>query len=486
MISGIVAVYGILLLYVLVPSAQYYLRWLKKTTSQKTTKKEHWRHLWPSLFSAVLIVCQKLFTFFYIWTCEEFHSFEEEHLTWYIILVLLWIIVLIRLFFAVFRSEEDFPFSPWLLLFIDVFSAAFWMSRISDGFEPLRQYLPIGSRPATSAGNAKLICLILMRIFAAFSVMLSVGLAWYHFRREKNSRVPISLRLQAIAVGFFSVMIPWGISLYLGINNHPAEPDFGKPVIQIELRDLNDNTLTVYECDLDAHMRTEDPFESDPLEILTGRNVYEKGYFNWNTVSELDDPVFMDADGNDLPIDAVSKRLLRKLDQKPGYSIGVRFIRVGELAFLETEIQDGLWRPFRLYGYDGERFILLATYDTKELTKLAVLAPDAFAPPEQNAFAPVGFHGGKWYSSADHKYITNDREEDGTIIIEIRDAKTDEIVASFETVRSRDYHGYQWERDAIRLWIWSGDIGTVCYAPDDKGNWIQDEDAVLPGYMLSD
>ena len=72
------------------------------------------------------------------------------------------------------------------------------------------------------------------------------------------------------------------------------------------------------------------------------------------------------------------------------------------------------------------------------------------------------------------------------IIIEIRDAKTDEIVASYKTVRSRDYHGYQWERDASRLWIWSGDIGTVCYAPDDKGNWIQDEDAVLPGYMLSD
>ena len=484
MMSGIVAVYVFLLLYVLVPSTQYYLRWLKKTKGQKTTKKEHWRHIWPSLFSAVLIVCQKLFMLGYIMICQDFHSFSEEMLPWYIILVLLWIIVLIRLFFAVFRDEEEFPFSPALLLFIDGLSAVFWMLQVSDGLEPLRQYLPIGSRPATTVGIGKLICLILIRVFAALSVMLSVGLAWYHFRRRKKNCALKHLRLQAIAVGFFSVMIPWGISLYSGMNSRPAE--FGKPVVQIELRDLNDNTLTVYECDLDAHMRSADPFESDPLEILTGRNVYKEDYFNWETVSELDDPVFMDAEGNDLPIDAVSKRLLRKLDHEPGYSIGVRYIKVGELAFIETEVQDGLWRPFRLYGYDGERFILLATYDTKELMKLVVLVPDAFAPPEQYAFAPVGFHGGKWYSSADHKYITNDREEDGTIIIEIRDAKTDEIVASFKTVRSRDYHGYQWERDASRLWIWSGDIGTVCYAPDDKGNWIQDEDAVLPGYMLSD
>ena len=69
-------------------------------------------------------------------------------------------------------------------------------------------------------------------------------------------------------------------------------------------------------------------------------------------------------------------------------------------------------------------------------------------------------------------------------LVTVCSCETDETVYTFTPARSSDFWGICWEGDSYNIWIQSGDIGCVCYKYAD-GEWILDENAVRPDYIIS-
>ena len=477
-----------LFLIVAVLSGWDFFAWLRETKGKKREKREVWKRLWPALAALFLIPLHWAeLANHAIWIGDgHMPAQTADGLGLEAVYALLWAAAVLVLIRAARRGDRGAPFTPIVLLLMDGWHLAgvlFTLGR--SGIAGLRGYLPVGSRPWTKVSTAYLALYVFVRACAAFSLLLSIGLdvrAWR--RRQKETGESVRMRWAALAgIILLPILLAFG-----AFGNHAAvqSRDFEEPVVQIELEDLRNGTRTGYACGALGGMRETEPFEGDALEIFTGRNVYKKDYFNWRITSAIDDPAFTDAQGNGVTMDRKWRAFLRGLEQEDGLAEGVRVIQDGELWFLEVEIADSLWRPFRLYGYDGKRLVLLASYDSCHLTALRVQKPEAFSPVKEPEITVSYLFciGNLW--CGDHQYVAMPRDENGMVMVDIRESVDGPSLCTLETVRSLDFKGIAWDYKTKNLWVKSGDVGLVCYAPDGKGHWLENGEIIPPDYFYSD
>ncbi len=86
--------------------------------------------------------------------------------------------------------------------------------------------------------------------------------------------------------------------------------------------------------------------------------------------------------------------------------------------------------------------------------------------------------------SYDRRYYALQTVADQMMVITVYDAESGLALDAFSPARAADFWGVCWEKDALRLWMQSADIGTFCYSYQD-GKWVLDDRAVLPDYIKS-
>lgn len=65
----------------------------------------------------------------------------------------------------------------------------------------------------------------------------------------------------------------------------------------------------------------------------------------------------------------------------------------------------------------------------------------------------------------------------------IYETETDTLVSYFYPARAQDFYGICWENDTYNIWTQSADVGIYCYKYEEQ--WIRDESAIRPGYIIS-
>ena len=353
-----------------------FFEWLHDTKGQKRGAGETWAHLWPALVTFFLIPLHWIELLDDAWWIDDHHmpARTADGLGFRAVYTLLWMAALLVLIRAVRRGERGKPFTPIVLLLMDGWHLSeVFFTLWGGGAAGLLGYLPVGSRPWTKVSVAYLALYVIVRICAVVSLALSVGLdifAWKHGKETMRIRWAALVAL---------ILFPLMIAFAAGTSSIAVKPrTFEEPLIQVELEDLRDGARITFECDINGNKREAEASEGDKLEVFTGANVYKESHFNWRLTSEMDAPSFMDEQGKDVPMDERWQYFLSLFEHEDGLADHVRVIRDGDLWFMEVEIADSLWRPFRLYGFDGHKLIQLAAYDTKRLTALKVLKPEAF------------------------------------------------------------------------------------------------------------
>lgn len=91
--------------------------------------------------------------------------------------------------------------------------------------------------------------------------------------------------------------------------------------------------------------------------------------------------------------------------------------------------------------------------------------------------------------SYDGKLVAHQKVEKGadvsSIIVEIKDSQTGELVGSFSPARAWDFWGICWENDSYNIWTQSGDVGVYCWRYQD-GVWKCDfSHPERPEYIIS-
>ena len=141
------------------------------------------------------------------------------------------------------------------------------------------------------------------------------------------------------------------------------------------------------------------------------------------------------------------------------------------------------------YQYMGTESVLSFTFDTcRYMGRYYVLnvTENGEAVCDPDDIGSLGSFTLDSIESYDHvylAYIEPATRENPLVKIWITNQETGEA-DYIEPFRRADFWGMCWENDNYRLWLQSGDIGLVCYTLRD-GDWVLDEEAVLPDYIVS-
>lgn len=91
--------------------------------------------------------------------------------------------------------------------------------------------------------------------------------------------------------------------------------------------------------------------------------------------------------------------------------------------------------------------------------------------------------------SYDGKLIAHQKVEEGagvkSIVVEIKDSVTGELISSFSPARAQDFWGICWENDSYDIWTQSGDIGVYCWRYQDGAWECDDSHPKRPEYIIS-
>lgn len=284
----------------------------------------------------------------------------------YILHTALWVFVCGVLFRRVRRRERctvAIPLMVFAAVIFRILLLGYGVYR--KGLRWVWVLVPLGSHPLGFTEAAEFIVYLITRLVMLGTMLLSVALALPKRIEQSGHALPNKRLLLATAI----ILVPMILIVTVGnIGYQNAFKD--PPVLMIELRSLVDDTRTSYLCDAYGHMKKISGFEGQEVSVFSGKNVYQKDYFNWDVVSRLDQPVFFDENLNEVSSGLVPLELLLTVEKDSGYVIGVRAIQLEELWLLEVELEDRLHRPFRLYGYDGNSVIRIAEYESKELIEV--------------------------------------------------------------------------------------------------------------------
>lgn len=117
----------------------------------------------------------------------------------------------------------------------------------------------------------------------------------------------------------------------------------------------------------------------------------------------------------------------------------------------------------------------------------AILIPSYGGTPsyseEYGSFTPEDTYSYDGKLAA-HQKVEKDADVK-SIIVEIKDSQSGELVGSFSPARAWDFWGICWENDSYNIWTQSGDIGVYCWRYQD-GAWECDfSHPERPEYIIS-
>lgn len=150
-------------------------------------------------------------------------------------------------------------------------------------------------------------------------------------------------------------------------------------LVSVILRDYNDGTIHYDTVGPDGLRQPTQPFESDPLEILTAADGCFETVGDENTGNFRNALILvsvLDENGQPAEVTESIRRIFELTAQNEQHEIlKLRILRQGELYFATVELNVNIWLPHKLYFYDpaADALTELYTYDATQVIGLKVL-----------------------------------------------------------------------------------------------------------------
>lgn len=176
----------------------------------------------------------------------------------------------------------------------------------------------------------------------------------------------------------FSLLLLCALAL-AGCSTNESEILFDEAtegVVSVILKDTNDGTIHYDTIASDGRRQPAQPFESEPIEILTAADdCFECSADNGQLTNRLLRTELLDVDGQPVEIKEVESRIFELAAEQQHVIMEMRILRAGELRFVTLDLNVNLWLPHMVLYYDpiADQLAELYTYDATRVVGLKIL-----------------------------------------------------------------------------------------------------------------
>lgn len=180
---------------------------------------------------------------------------------------------------------------------------------------------------------------------------------------------------------FFAILLFFALTLTGCTSTEPEIlfDEASEGIVSVILKDTNDGTIH-YDCiGPDGQRQPTQPFESDPLEILTACHDCFETYHNDEKrtfSSKLVRTAVYDENDRPAKVTEPVRRIFELVELQVDHDIlELRILRQGEHYFVTTMLNVNLWAPHEVYYFDpdADRLTELYTYDATRVVGLKIL-----------------------------------------------------------------------------------------------------------------
>ena len=146
-------------------------------------------------------------------------------------------------------------------------------------------------------------------------------------------------------------------------------------IVSVILEDYNDGTIH-YDCiGPDGQRQSTQPFESDPVEILTAAEDCFENYVENQPPNRLVKAELLDESGGPVEITEPLRRIFELASEQEHVILKMQILRLNGHHFVTTEWNVNFWDPHALYYYDpaADALVHLYTYDATRVVGLKTL-----------------------------------------------------------------------------------------------------------------
>lgn len=146
-------------------------------------------------------------------------------------------------------------------------------------------------------------------------------------------------------------------------------------IVSVILEDYNDGTIHYDTIGPDGQRQPAQPFESDPLEILTAADGCFENYVENQPPNRLVNVSLLDESGNPVEITETHRRIFELAAQQEHVITKMRILQTEEHHFVTIEWNVNFWDPHVFYYYDpaADTLTELCTYDATQVVGLKIL-----------------------------------------------------------------------------------------------------------------
>ena len=150
-------------------------------------------------------------------------------------------------------------------------------------------------------------------------------------------------------------------------------------IVSVILQDYNDGTIHYDTIGPDGQRQPTQPFESDPVEILTAYRDCFESYHNEEKRTFSNRLVRIDVhDEKDQRAEVTEpiRRIFELVERQVDHNIlELRILRQGEHYFMTTDLNVNIFSPHVVYYYDpnADELIKLCTYDATQVIGMKIL-----------------------------------------------------------------------------------------------------------------
>ena len=150
-------------------------------------------------------------------------------------------------------------------------------------------------------------------------------------------------------------------------------------VVSVILQDTNDGTIhydTIGPMDGENRLRQPtQPFESDPITILTAAENCFENYIENQSPNRLVNISLLDENGNPADVTETIQRILELASGQEHVILNLRILQTAEHSFATVEWNVNFWDPHVLFYYDpnADQLVELYRYDATEVVGLRAL-----------------------------------------------------------------------------------------------------------------
>ncbi|MBQ9952542.1 MAG: hypothetical protein IJO98_10485 [Clostridia bacterium] len=146
-------------------------------------------------------------------------------------------------------------------------------------------------------------------------------------------------------------------------------------IVSVILEDYNDGTIHYDTIGPDGHRQPAQPFESDPLEILTAAEGCFENHVENQPPNRLVNVSLLDESGNPAEITGTHRRIFELASQQEHVITKMCILQTEEHHFVTIEWNVNFWDPHVVYYYDpaADTLTELCTYDATQAIGLKIL-----------------------------------------------------------------------------------------------------------------